>query len=698
MALPPLREELALLPGPHLADGQPSWTLHDPVRNQFFQIDWPSFEILSRWFMGDAESIAAAVCMETTLQVETADVERLALFNQEHQLLQPEPGSAARLAEALQRRRGGLARWLLHNYLFFRIPLVRPDRWLARWAGRLDFLYSRGFLHLTLAAGVFGLLGIYREWARFSATLVDLLSTEGLFAYGATIAAVKMLHELGHGLTARRYGCRVPTMGVAFLVLWPVAYTDTNEVWKLTRRDQRLKVAAAGIAVELMIAAWATLAWVWLPEGWPKSAAFLLSTTTWIATLAINASPFLRFDGYFMLSDYLQVPNLHARAFALARWDLRERLFALGEPVPEHFPQHRHTALLLFAWATWVYRLVLFLGIAVLVYHFFIKALGIFLFLVEIGWFVLLPLWHESQAWRVRWPALRQSRRARRSALMAGTLTVLFVLPWPTRIGTSGLLQPQEQFAIYAPAHARIAALPVATDARVDAGTLLVRMDSPELQLRAEQSDARQKRLSWQSAAAGFDSDQRSQWQVLNEQLATAEAEAGTVSADAAAYAPVAPYAGTLRDVDSDLRVGDWVGQHEAIGWHVREDKLQVVAYIDDRDIYRIAPGDRALFVADGMGGPDLRLEVASIDRDATRTLTVPELASLFGGQVPVREKNGVLYPEQAVYRVVLKVVSTGVTMQHAWRGRVTIAGTWEAPGLRFLRQIFTVFWREGGF
>ena len=96
MALPPLREELALLPGPHLADGQPSWTLHDPVRNQFFQIDWPSFEILSRWFMGDAESIAAAVCMETTLQVETADVERLALFNQEHQLpvLPHSPGAA----------------------------------------------------------------------------------------------------------------------------------------------------------------------------------------------------------------------------------------------------------------------------------------------------------------------------------------------------------------------------------------------------------------------------------------------------------------------------------------------------------------------------------------------------------------------------------------------------------------------------
>jgi putative peptide zinc metalloprotease protein len=81
-----------------------------------------------------------------------------------------------------------------------------------------------------------------------------------------------------------------------------------------------------------MIAAWALLAWVWLPEGAPKSMAFLLATTTWVSTLAINASPFMRFDGYFLLSDFLQMPNLHSRAFALARWDIREKLFKLGEP------------------------------------------------------------------------------------------------------------------------------------------------------------------------------------------------------------------------------------------------------------------------------------------------------------------------------------------------------------------------------
>jgi len=699
-SLPPLREELALLPGPRLPAGQPSWTLHDPVRNLFFQLDWPSFEILRRWQMDDARAIAADINRQTTLHTSPQDVETLQHFLRQNQLLRVLPGNAAQLAHGLRERQGGTARWLLHNYLFFRLPLVKPDRWLSRWAGRLDFFFSRGFFHLTLAAALLGLLSVYRDWERFSSTLVDMVSWNGMLAYGITLVAVKTLHELGHGFTAKRYGCRVPTMGIAFLVLWPVAYTDTNEVWRLTRREQRLKVAAAGITTELAIAAWATLAWAWLPEGMPKSIAFLLSTTTWVSTVAINASPFMRFDGYFLLADYLQFPNLHSRAFALARWDLRERLFRLGEAPPEHFPPEKTLGLILFAWATWIYRLLLFIGIAVLVYHFFIKALGIFLFLVEVAWFILMPCWSELKAWRERWPGIKASRRARRSAGLLALALILFVLPWPSRVATSGLLQPQEKWAIYGPEQARVAALPYANGALVPAGAVLLELASPQLQARAARGAARREQYAWQSASAGLDPGLRRDWQVLSEQLATATAEQQTIAADAAHYAPAAPYAGILRDLDPDLKVGDWVARRELLGQLVRQGPRQVVSYVDEDAIQRIAVGDRALFIADGGSGPAVRLKVLSLDKDASRSLKEPELATPFGGHVLVREKAGALYPERAIYRVLLQVdeAADALPEQHSWRGQVTIAGSWEAPGLRFLRSALSVLWREGGF
>ncbi|UGA40408.1 hypothetical protein JOS77_14430 [Chromobacterium haemolyticum] len=162
-------------------------------------------------------------------------------------------------------------------------------------------------------------------------------------------------------------------------MMMPVLYTDTNDAWKLNSRRQRLLIGGAGMLAELVLAAWATLLWSFLPDGPLRAGVFLLATTTWLATLAINASPFMRFDGYFLLADYLGLPNLHNRAFALARWQLRKTLLGLDDPVPEHFPAARRRGLILFAWATWLYRLVLFLSIAFLVYHLFFKALGMLL-------------------------------------------------------------------------------------------------------------------------------------------------------------------------------------------------------------------------------------------------------------------------------------------------------------------------------
>ena len=697
-SLPSLRQELAIVAGPRLADGQPSWTLHDPARNLYFQLDWPSFEMLSRWNLRDPQAVLAEINGNTALQLDGDALDGLLAFLRDQHLLQPGDGTAAAMAAMRNRQRGNWHQWLLHNYLFFRIPLLRPDAWLTWLQPRLAFLFSATFRSLTVGAGVLGLTGVYREWDHFSATLMDTLSWNGALLYGCAIVFAKTCHEMGHALTAKRYGCRVPTMGLAFLVMWPVAYTDTNEVWKLANRGQRLEVASAGIVTELCIAVWATLAWTWLPEGGPRQVAFLLSTTTWITTLVINASPFMRFDGYYMLSDFLGLPNLHGRAFALARWDLRERLFAFGEPVPEAFPRRLHAGLIVFAWAVWIYRLVLFLGIAALVYHFFIKAVGIVLFAVEMGWFVALPVWREVQAWRARSPQVRRSRRARRSALLAALLVFSLFLPWPDRVSTSGLLQPQTRQALYAPAYARLDALPAPNGQAVQAGQPLLRLSSPELDLRADEAGTRQHLLAWQSAASGLDAASRKDWLVLNDQLAFANAEQAAVGTDLQRYRPAALHAGVMVDVDPDLRPGEWLKNHEYLGALVAPGKWHVVAYVDEEAVRRIALGDRALFIADGMAGPALRLSVASIDRDASRTLGEHELASLFGGDVLVREKNGTLYPEHAVYRVVLGADEPLPATTPSWRGRVAIAGQWEVPAMRFLRYAASVAWREAGF
>ena len=107
-----------------------------------------------------------------------------------------------------------------------------------------------------------------------------------------------------------------------------------------------------------------------------KSVAFFIATTSWISSLLINISPFMRFDGYYIFADYLKLENLQPRAFALAKWKLREILFGLNKNAPETMQTHRRNLLILYAWSTWKYRFFLFIGIALLVSFYAFKLLG----------------------------------------------------------------------------------------------------------------------------------------------------------------------------------------------------------------------------------------------------------------------------------------------------------------------------------
>lgn len=342
--------------------------------------------------------------------------------------------------------------------------------------------------------------------------------------------------------------------------------------------------------------------------------------------------------------------------------------------------------------------LAVFLGIAALVYAFFIKALGILLFAVEIGWFVLLPLARELAVWRSAWPRLRGTPRAWRSAALLLLAAVLPFLPWPGRVAASGLLHPAQQFVVYAPPHAQVSGLPVGEGQRVEAGAVLITLSSPDVASRLAVATTRVNRLRWQASAGSFDDEQRAQWQVSQEQLAAAEADVAAIRADAARYAPTAPFAGVLRDLAPDMQPGTWLSAREPLARLVADQGQTVVAYLDEDDVARIAVGDTARFYSDGAPGPVIRLEVAGIDADASRTLAEAPLAALFGGSVAAREKNGQLHPERPVYRVTLKAAATTAATPQAWRGTVVIAGRWAAPGWRYLRGVIALVRREAGF
>lgn len=695
--VPPLREDVRLLQGPSTRDGAPTWTLYDPALHRYLRIGRLEFEILLRWGLGRPASIADAVGAATTLRATEADVMDVMRFAQRGRLLQAVGAAAGKmLAAEAEARKLSPAMWLLKNYLFIRIRLIDPDRFLGGAVQLFAFLFTRTFVGTIALLALVGFYLIGRQWETYTHSFMPLFSLEGAAEVAVALAFAKAIHEFGHGMMAKRLGCRVPGMGVAMLVMWPMLWTDVTDSWRLTGRHQRLLIDAAGVMAELILAVAASLAWSILPDGPSRSAAFLLSGSTWLITLAVNINPLMRFDGYFLLSDWLEEPNLQERSFARARWWLRELLFGLGDPPPEIIRPARGRLLICYAVACWIYRLGLFLGIALLVYHLTFKLLGLFLMAVEVGWFIVRPIMAELKTWPKRVRSGGMSVRVWLTLPVFAAGVMVIVLPWRASVFAPGLLRAERQIAVMAPQPGQLARISANGD-QVLAGQTLFTLHNPDTVHAAASALVEIAGLKARLAGQSFDSSAVQDLQVAWHQLEGALAKLRDAQARQDQMVIKAPFNGRLVDVPRDVETGEWLPKREQLGILVDPSAMMVEAMVGEADIARIKPGDTARFRPEN-GESTIRLVVRDVSPGAAALVESPELASLHGGGVPVRrETDGRFKPEAAVYRVTFSLPDGMPDAFGIRRGTVRIDATAVSLAGRAWRRAAAVVMREAG-
>ncbi|MBO1112813.1 HlyD family efflux transporter periplasmic adaptor subunit [Bordetella petrii] len=691
-SLPGLREDLRIFGASPQIDGSPAWIIEDPVRNRHFRIGWLEFEFLARWKMKPDE-LLADIAQATPLQPDGAQLGEFAEFLRSNQLLRAAPSQSQAMAAAEPRRPWMQLKWWLHNYLFFRIPLIHPTYWLSRLYRRLRFLFHPLTAWLVAALSLSGVFLTLRQWDTFQHTLFESVSWKGALGFALALAVAKTLHEFGHALVATHFKVRVGHMGVAFLVMWPMLYTDTSESWRLTEPRQRLMIAAAGITTELIIAGLSTLLWAVLPPGVMRQACFYLATTSWVLSLALNASPFMRFDGYFILSDWLDLPNLHERAAALARTALRRLVLGGNDPWPESFPPRQRRRLILFAWVTWLYRLVIYLGIALAVYHFFFKALGVVLLAVELGYFIVRPCWRELKVWSQR---RRHIRRARRTVLWL--VLLLFILwlaiPLPTSIRAPALARAAQQWAAFTPTPARVTEL--ARAGQVTRGTVLLSLENPDLSSQAQAALAGIRGGAARLSGLLDQSSGLEQQAATMESLAMSLANAQSVAAEREKLILRAPFDGTWLDVPPELRPGSWVGQQQSLGRLVDPSRWIAEAYVSEEDIQSLSPGSQGCFYLES----DPVRQCGSIETIAParlQRLPSPLLATVHDGPIPAYQKQEALIPEQALYTVRLQL-DEPLPLLREQRGKVYFEGVRRSRLMTILRYFASLAIRESGF
>ncbi|MEI7382621.1 HlyD family efflux transporter periplasmic adaptor subunit [Pectobacterium versatile] len=699
--LSPLRDELILHAGPANRDGSPSWTLEDPLRGLYFRIGWAEMAMLSRWSMGNAAQIVAEVNQTSALTLDDNDVQYFNRFLQANSLTRVSGDEAiAQFARQVEQSRVSIWRKLLKNYLFFRIPLWHPDRFLGATLPWIEPFFSRTFLKLTLLVAVLGLFLAGRQWETFKHTFLHFFTLEGAALAGLTLCFTKILHEFGHAYTCKRFGARVATMGIAFLVMMPVLYTDTSGSWKLTRRRQRMAIGAAGMMTELVLAAWATLAWSFLPDGMLRSAAFMLATTTWIMTLAINLSPLMRFDGYFLLSDGLQMPNLQNRGFAIGRWQMREWLFGLGDAPPEHFPRWLQRTLVGYAFAVWIYRFFLFTGIAILVYHMTFKLLGMLLFAIEIGYFVVMPVVNEVREWSKRRKDYRMNRNMTTTLTVSAVVLLLLMIPWQRGVYAPALLRAEQQSSLYMPVPAMIQRIDVQVGQPVHAGQTLFTLSSDALAHERQQLERQIATLSWQSTFQVFNKEAAGDHQRVKQEHEAALQKLQVLQRQSEQLTVRAPIDGVVADMATPLETGEWLGQGEWLAVVTKPTGGLVEAFVSEKDWQRLRTGAKGTFYLQDVNRSSLPLTIVEIASTATRDLNAaPELASIYGGDIAtLSDAQRKLHPEQAVYRVLLSLPDDYRAQPQVLRGTVVMDGEAQSLLIRGWKVVSAVLIRELSF
>ena len=621
--------------------GWPWYVLSDPVTGKSHRISPNAFRLVNR-FDGRRTLAEAweAVCAELGPEA-PGQPEVMQLLSQMHGADLVAADIPPDVAEQAERRRKQDRQVLKQNLmgpLSFRVPLFDPDPLLEATTPFVRWLVGPVGVTFWLALIVWAGLGVLQEWDAILGSVNDqVLSAGNLALIAATYIPVKILHELGHGWVAKRYGADVHDTGLMFLVFMPVPYVDASSAAALPSKWQRIFVSAAGIMVETGLAAAAFLIWREIEPGLERALLFNVMLIGGISTVLVNGNPLLRFDGYFILSDLVEIPNLAQRANSWWGEHWQRRAYGAEDVVPKPATRFEAVAFLLYAPLAFAYRIFISVTIALfLVTRLF--GLGVLFAAWSFFNVLLKPLgkafWTLATGPRLR--AVRGRAYAVTAGALALTAILLFAVPVPWATRTMGVVWLPETAVLRSEGQGVLTSLHVAAGAEVAPGDLIASLESDVQRAEAEVARARVEELRRRLAADSVTDRARArltriEYDAAQADLARAEEKLGALEIRAAVagrFEPARPAA--------DME-GGYVRRGEEIG-HVLPDRPAILRYVVTQGAV-----DAARTRLQGIEirlptepGRSVRAEPLREVPAAAFELPSPVLGTRFGGPVPV--------------------------------------------------------------
>lgn len=542
--------------------------LRDSLGSDFFRVTAHAYDFLCRLQPPSTVDEAWRGLIETDPESALTQEEVVQLLGQLHlsNLLQfDRAGAAASLFERHHKRRSREIKAVLMGFLSIKIPLIDPDRWLERLMPWIRWVMGPAGWSLYALLLLWGLKALLDNADRLFDQSAGLLAPANLGLLYIGLVLAKLVHEFGHAMVCKRYGGEVHKMGVMLLIFAPLPYMDATASWGFRSRWHRMLVGASGVLSELAVAAVAVLVWANTAPGVVNALAYNVIFVASVSTVLFNLNPLMRFDGYHILVDFLDVPNLFQRS--------RDQLKYLGEfwllGVKHAQPAARTPTE---AWLLPLY------GVISLVYWVALMATIIFFIAeqyldlgVALAWFlfftiVVLPLFKFVKYLATSPRLLHHRARTTLAAvgLSALSLGLLAAVPMPDRVRVKGVLQASESRQLYGESSGVLVALLAQPGSWVQAGQALVRLDNPEMAFEIATAQLQREQLMSQELQAI--SDTVANLEPLQRQRQAVEQKWVELLRQQEALTVYAPISGIWSASELDDSRGQWMARGASLG------------------------------------------------------------------------------------------------------------------------------------
>jgi len=640
--MPRLRPGLRFTPAP---DGEGhAYIVEDTARHIFYRIGPEEYLLLAH--LNQASSLedllerCAADSGDTMLSPEQA----MTVLNwaSAKQLLQSSGTDQfqARMNEDRQAR--GLRRLGRINLVSFKIPLGNPDPILKKIAPWLMFLTSPAIILLWLLVGIISLTSLATHWQLFQARNIGFFSPLNLALLWLIWLGLKIIHELFHALVCYRYGGRIQEAGILFILFMPFTYVDATSSWSFPSRWQRLHVAFAGIFAELGIAWMALLLWAHNPDSTTGLLAHHTAIVAGISSLLFNGNPLMRFDGYYILSDLTEIPNLYQLGLQSTREQFARLFLNIKRPsILDSWQKNKRIFIRIYGVLVFIWRFLVLASLGYLASKLF-GGMGIFITLAALLIWISSPI-HSVIA---RWPAYRQQNpRVGRDLLFRSVLaTALLVfligtVSWRQSIRAPAVVEYEQQIRVKSGSSGFVEQLFVKDGDQVRAKEALLVLSNPDLTSRLRQVELERKQLKLKSRIA-YNNNLLPEMQILRRQEEALAVQADQLRDEVAALSVKASAAGTVIAPDLDRFQGLFLEKGEEILWIVSPKRKHLMASIAQKDVdaMRARVGSRIRIEMRACGLAPFYGTIKRIEPTASTRLQYPGLAAKYGGPIDVLE------------------------------------------------------------